>query len=114
MAKAVVKPGKARSAVVTGAGRGIGRATAIELLGRGYQVVVTDLDEDAANSATTDSERHKTGETPSQAARCPGDHGERERAGDAERGRDHLPVPHPRRDDGAAGPEQERQRVLDQ
>jgi NAD(P)-dependent dehydrogenase (short-subunit alcohol dehydrogenase family) len=54
MAKAVVKPGKARSAVVTGAGRGIGRATAIELLGRGYQVVVTDLDEDAAKATAAE------------------------------------------------------------
>ena len=54
MAKAVVKPGKARSAVVTGAGRGIGRALAIELLGRGYQVVVTDLDEDAAKATAAE------------------------------------------------------------
>jgi NAD(P)-dependent dehydrogenase (short-subunit alcohol dehydrogenase family) len=54
MAKAVVKPGKPRSAVVTGAGRGIGRAIAIELLGRGYQVVVTDLDEDAAKATAAE------------------------------------------------------------
>ncbi len=48
MPKPLVKPGKPRSAVVTGAGRGIGRAIAIELVGRGYEVVVTDLDADAA------------------------------------------------------------------
>ena len=48
MPKPLVKPGKPRSAVVTGAGRGIGRAIAIELVRRGYQVVVTDLDVDAA------------------------------------------------------------------
>jgi NAD(P)-dependent dehydrogenase (short-subunit alcohol dehydrogenase family) len=54
MAKSVVKAGKPRSAVVTGAGRGIGRAIAIELLGRGYQVVVTDLDEDAARTTAAE------------------------------------------------------------
>ena len=54
MAKGVMKPGKPRSAVVTGAGRGIGRAMAIELLGRGYQVVVTDLDEDAAKATAAE------------------------------------------------------------
>jgi NAD(P)-dependent dehydrogenase (short-subunit alcohol dehydrogenase family) len=50
MAKGVVRPGKPRSAVVTGGARGIGRAIAIELLGRGYQVVVTDIDEAAAKA----------------------------------------------------------------
>ena len=35
------------SAVVTGAARGIGRATAVRLVRRGYAVVVTDLDADA-------------------------------------------------------------------
>ena len=54
MAKGVIKPGKPRSAVVTGAGRGIGRAIAIELLGRGYQVVVTDLDEQAAKATAAE------------------------------------------------------------
>ena len=54
MAKGVMKPGKPRSAVVTGAGRGIGRAMAVELLGRGYQVVVTDLDEDAAKATAAE------------------------------------------------------------
>ena len=36
------------SAVVTGAGRGIGRGIAEQLVRRGYAVVVTDLDEDSA------------------------------------------------------------------
>ena len=54
MAKTLVKPGKPRSAVVTGAGRGIGRAIAIELLGRGYEVVVTDLDADAARHTASE------------------------------------------------------------
>lgn len=48
MSKTLVKPGGPLSAVVTGAGRGIGRAIAIELKGRGYQVVVTDIDGAAA------------------------------------------------------------------
>lgn len=46
-----MKPGSPRSAVVTGAGRGIGRAIALELVGRGYEVVVTDLDGNAAEIA---------------------------------------------------------------
>lgn len=43
-----VSPTSPRSAVVTGAARGIGRAVAAELVLRGYQVVVTDVDVDAA------------------------------------------------------------------
>jgi NAD(P)-dependent dehydrogenase (short-subunit alcohol dehydrogenase family) len=54
MAKGVVKPGKARSAVVTGGARGIGRAIALELLGRGYKVVVTDIDEMAAKATAAE------------------------------------------------------------
>lgn len=54
MAKTLVKPGKPRSAVVTGAGRGIGRAIAIELMGKGYEVVVTDLDADAARQTAAE------------------------------------------------------------
>jgi NAD(P)-dependent dehydrogenase (short-subunit alcohol dehydrogenase family) len=38
-----------RTAVVTGAGSGLGRAIAIELAGRGYRVHVTDLDAGAAD-----------------------------------------------------------------
>ncbi len=44
----LVKPGSPRSAVVTGAGRGIGRAIAVELVNRGYEVLVTDVDGAAA------------------------------------------------------------------
>jgi len=36
------------TAVVTGAGRGMGRETARALAGRGYQVLVTDLNDAAA------------------------------------------------------------------
>lgn len=50
MSKPLVKPGSPRSAVVTGAGRGIGRAIAAELVSRGYEVVVTDLDAAAASA----------------------------------------------------------------
>lgn len=49
----LVSPDQPRSAVVTGAARGIGRAIAAELVGRGYLVVVTDLDASAA-AATAD------------------------------------------------------------
>src|SRR5436190_12741046 len=43
-----------RIAVVTGAGRGCGREIARRLAGRGYAVVVTDIDED--NARTTAEE----------------------------------------------------------
>lgn len=44
MSKTLVSPKKPRSAVVTGAARGIGRAIAAELVDRGFQVIVTDVD----------------------------------------------------------------------
>lgn len=44
----------ARVAIVTGAGSGIGRATAIMLAERGYAVVAADLDERAARSTVAD------------------------------------------------------------
>lgn len=52
--KTLVKPGSPRSAVVTGGARGIGRAIAVELVGRGYEVLVTDVD--GAAAATTAAE----------------------------------------------------------
>lgn len=48
MPKTLTSPKNPRSAVVTGAARGIGRAIAAELVGRGYQVIVTDVDASAA------------------------------------------------------------------
>lgn len=50
----LVKPGSPRSAVVTGAGRGIGRAIAVELVSRGYEVLVTDVDGAAAEQTARD------------------------------------------------------------
>lgn len=50
MPKTLVKPSSPRSAVVTGGGRGIGRAIAIELVSHGYEVVVTDVDGAAAEA----------------------------------------------------------------
>ncbi|KAA1376430.1 SDR family oxidoreductase [Aeromicrobium fastidiosum] len=47
-------PTRPRSAVVTGAARGIGRATAVELVRLGYEVVVSDLD--AVGAAATAAE----------------------------------------------------------
>ena len=43
-----------RVAVITGSGRGIGRAHAIELARRGAKVVVNDLDRDVADGVVTD------------------------------------------------------------
>ena len=43
-----------RVAVVTGAGRGIGREIARELIGRGYQVLVTDIDPDSIASTASE------------------------------------------------------------
>jgi len=54
MTKGIVNAKKPRSAVVTGGARGIGRAIALELLGRGYQVVVTDIDEAAAKATAAE------------------------------------------------------------
>lgn len=47
-----------RTAIVTGAARGIGRAIAVELVGRGYLVVVTDLDESAAAATAAEIGAH--------------------------------------------------------
>ncbi|EFQ84289.1 oxidoreductase, short chain dehydrogenase/reductase family protein [Aeromicrobium marinum DSM 15272] len=54
MPRPLVTPSQPRSALVTGAARGIGRAVAAELVTRGYQVVVTDVD--AADAARTAAE----------------------------------------------------------
>jgi len=43
-----------RSAVVTGAGSGLGREIALELAGRGYQVHATDVDLEAATRTATE------------------------------------------------------------
>jgi NAD(P)-dependent dehydrogenase (short-subunit alcohol dehydrogenase family) len=43
-----------RAAVVTGAGRGFGRAIALRLAARGYAVLVTDIDEQAAAQTAGD------------------------------------------------------------
>jgi NAD(P)-dependent dehydrogenase (short-subunit alcohol dehydrogenase family) len=43
-----------RTAVVTGAGSGLGRAIALELAGRGYRVTATDLDAEAATRTATE------------------------------------------------------------
>jgi NAD(P)-dependent dehydrogenase (short-subunit alcohol dehydrogenase family) len=45
---ATMVAGMRKTAVVTGAGSGLGRAIAIELAGRGYRVRLTDVDADAA------------------------------------------------------------------
>lgn len=51
-------PDRPRSAVVTGAARGIGRAVAAELVGRGYRVLVTDLDETSAQATADEIGAH--------------------------------------------------------
>lgn len=48
MPKTLTSPKDPRSAVVTGAARGIGRAIATELVGRGFHVIVTDVEAAAA------------------------------------------------------------------
>lgn len=48
--KISVSPASPRSAVVTGAARGIGRAIAVELVACGYDVLVTDVDGAAAET----------------------------------------------------------------
>ncbi len=50
MPKTLVNPASHRSAVVTGAARGIGRAIAVELIAHGYDVLVTDVDGAAAEA----------------------------------------------------------------
>lgn len=50
MSKTLVSPTSPRSAVVTGSARGIGRAIAVELVARGYDVLVTDVDGAAAQA----------------------------------------------------------------
>jgi NAD(P)-dependent dehydrogenase (short-subunit alcohol dehydrogenase family) len=42
--------------IVTGSGRGIGRATAVEMAKRGARVVVTDVDEDAGNETAVEDD----------------------------------------------------------
>jgi NAD(P)-dependent dehydrogenase (short-subunit alcohol dehydrogenase family) len=53
-----VTPDRPRSAVVTGAARGIGRAIAAELVAHGYLVVVTDLDASAAAATAEEIGAH--------------------------------------------------------
>jgi len=52
VARARVRPGRAeyedRLVLVTGAGSGIGRATALEFAGRGAEIIAVDVDEEAA------------------------------------------------------------------
>jgi NAD(P)-dependent dehydrogenase (short-subunit alcohol dehydrogenase family) len=51
-----------RTAVVTGAGGGLGRAIAIELAGRGYAVWATDIDADAAGRTAAELGGQASGE----------------------------------------------------
>jgi NAD(P)-dependent dehydrogenase (short-subunit alcohol dehydrogenase family) len=71
-------------AVVTGAGRGIGREVAIRLAGRGYDVLVTDVDEDGAR-ATAEAIGGGRGHAMRQDVRDPDSHREVARVA-AERG----------------------------
>jgi len=61
-----------RTAVVTGAGGGFGRAIAIELAGRGYRVQVTDVDAEAAarTAAEIDGEAGSSGLDVTDAEDC--------------------------------------------
>jgi 3-oxoacyl-[acyl-carrier protein] reductase len=45
---------RARTAIVTGAGRGIGRAVASRLIAEGFLVVIADIDEASGRAAATD------------------------------------------------------------
>jgi NAD(P)-dependent dehydrogenase (short-subunit alcohol dehydrogenase family) len=58
MPQSVVNPERPRSAVVTGAARGIGRAIAVELVARGYLVLVTDVDGPAAEATAAEIGAH--------------------------------------------------------
>jgi NAD(P)-dependent dehydrogenase (short-subunit alcohol dehydrogenase family) len=58
MPQTVVNSERPRSAVVTGAARGIGRAIAVELVARGYLVLVTDVDGPAAEATAAEIGAH--------------------------------------------------------
>lgn len=58
MPQTLVRPDHPRTAVVTGAARGIGRAVAVELVARGYLVLVTDVDEAAAVATAVEIRAH--------------------------------------------------------
>lgn len=52
-----------KSAVVTGAGQGVGPAIARRLADRGHTVILNDLDGDAATQAVSDVGRNESGST---------------------------------------------------
>ncbi|MCD9198362.1 SDR family NAD(P)-dependent oxidoreductase [Aeromicrobium wangtongii] len=58
MSQPRVSPGTRRSAVVTGGARGIGRAICAELVERGYDVLVTDVDAAGAQRTATELGAH--------------------------------------------------------
>jgi NAD(P)-dependent dehydrogenase (short-subunit alcohol dehydrogenase family) len=58
MPQTLLSPDRPRSAVVTGAARGIGRAIAVELVARGYLVLVTDVDGPAAEATAAEIGAH--------------------------------------------------------